>query len=518
MTGERDVIVVGAGHNGLVAALGLARRGRLVTVVEARPQPGGLLAPVKVAPGYTAPGVLHDSGAFRPWIAEELGLSRHGLRFRQPPPVMVAESRGPGLVLHPDPARTAEALQRRSQRDAAALLEASSFLARIGPVVCSLLDRPPPALESSSLGDGWSTLLCALALRRLGRRTLNELLQMVATNAWDWLQDRFETDLLKEALAAPGVVGTFLGPRSAGSAANLLFATAATDRAVVGGPAALVKALVQACDDAGVELRTGQPVTSISVAGGRVRGVTLASGEEIAASIVVASCDPKTVFLRLLPASAVELRLEEQMLAFRSRGTTAKVHLALAGPLELAARPGETFEALRIGGGSLRALEQAFDAAKHGRLCESPPLEVTVPTVGDPGLAPGGHHVVSVLVSFVPRSLRGGWSEEAREELKERVLQTLDRHAPTARDRVVGYQVLTPQDLEEEYLTSGGHPHHGEHALDQLLSLRPAPSLARYRTPIPGLFLAGSGCHPGGGMTGVPGALGARAVLRASRS
>ncbi len=341
-----------------------------------------------------------------------------------------------------------------------------------------------------------------------------EVLRAAPSCAADWLDEWFDCRPLKAALAAPAVWATWTGPRSPGSTTNLLLAECTDGRPVVGGPRALIVALEKAARARGVEIRTGARVEELAVRNGRVRGVRLRGGEEISCAAVAASCDPRRLFLRHLPPAQLSLGLERDIGNYRARGTTAKVILALAGYPELARRPGERVGAMRVGE-SLEEIERAFDAVKYRRFSERPVLEVRIPTVENPALAPEGHHVASILVHFAPHELEAGWSDERNEELYEATIGVLE-YAPGIRDLVVGREVLSPADLETRYGVTGGHLHHGEHALDQLLA-RPTPACARHATPIAGLYLCGSGSHPGGGITCVPGALGARALLAARR-
>jgi phytoene dehydrogenase-like protein len=509
---DADVLVIGGGHNGLAAAVRLARGGRRVVVLERRDRLGGLAAAEELHPGYTVPGVLHDDGRVPERVVREMGLAEHGLAFTAPPPVYVPAPDGPGFLLARDPAEAQAELAAHSPPDAAAYEAWRGWLARVGGFVTRLVEEPPPPLAPSGLGDLLGLGRRALALRLLGRAGMTELLRVVPMCAADWLRERFASPLVAEALAAPAVANTFSGPWSAGTAANLLLAEAAAGRGVAGGPAALVEALTSAARSLGVELRTGAEVARIRVEKGRAAGVSLASGEEIGAPVVVATCDPKQTFLQLLPPEAVDLGTADAFRAFRARGTAAKVHLALSGPLEFRGREGEAIAAARVGGGHVDELERAHDAVKYRRFSERPHLDVRVPTVSVPGLAPEGHHVVSILVSFAPYDLEGGWTPQRREALGNVVVAALARHCPGLEERIVAREVLTPQDLEERCGTTGGHLHHGEHALDQLLLTRPTPGTARYATPIPGLYLAGAGSHPGGGLTALPGWLGAGVV------
>lgn len=520
-----DVIVIGAGPNGLAAAIRLARAGRRVVVLERAAVPGGLSARHSFHPGFAVPGILHDEGLVPPAVAARLGLLKHGLAFRPPPPVYVAEVGGPGLLLPAGSAGSdagAAAIGARSRRDAEGYARHRAFLDRVAKLIGVVLAEPPPALAPRSVGDFWQLARRGLGLWRLRRRDLVELARVAPMCVADYLNERFETPLLVEALAAPAVVSTWSGPWSAGTTTHLLLRECAGGAAIAGGPPALIAALVAAARAAGADLRTGAEVAGIRLGRGRgaggagvtgVAGVTLVSGETIDAPVVVSSADPKRTMLGLLAPGSLPLKIEDEFRRLRCRGTTAKVHLALSGPLELGGGDGRRDEAIRIGGGHVDHLERAFDAVKYRQFSERPHLEIRVPTVADPSLAPVGHHVVSILASFAPYDLEGGWTEAARERLGDAVVAVLERHVPGIRRRIVAREVLTPADLEVRFALTGGQLHHGELALDQLLVMRPAPSAARYATPVPGLFLGGSGSHPGGGVRPTAGLLAAEAVL-----
>ena len=508
-----DAIVIGAGPNGLAAAARLAAGGRKVVVLERAEEPGGLSAKHEFHAGYSVPGLLHDEALVPRSIAEKLGLTSQGLAFRRPPATYIAEENGPGILLPGDPAGAVDAIGKRSQHDAQSYQRLRAFLDRITPLLGGVLTEVPPPLAPGSAGDVWQLARRGLALWKISRHDLLELARVAPMCVADFLNERFQTPLLVEALAAPAVASTFSGPWSAGTTTNFLLRECSGGEAIEGGPPALVKALLAAARAAGAELRTGAEVQRIRLDRGKVVGITLGSGETIDAPVVLSSADPKRTMLGLLAPGTLPLKIEEQFHRLRSRGTAAKVHLALSGPLELAGSDGRLDEAIRIGGGHVDDLERAFDAIKYRRFSDHPHLEVHVPTVADPSLAPAGHHVVSILASFAPYGLDGGWTAEARERLGEAVISVLERHAPDVRRRIVASELLTPADLETRFALTGGQLHHGELALDQLLVMRPAPSAARYRTSVPGLFLGGSGSHPGGGVRPTAGLLAAEAVL-----
>jgi phytoene dehydrogenase-like protein len=508
------VLVIGAGQNGLAAAVRLATAGRRVVVLERGDRAGGLCAPEEFHPGYVAPGILHDQGLVSPVIAGRLGLDRHGLAFRDAPPVLLAEEGGPGILLSRDAAAGDGDLAARAPRDAEAYARYRAFLSRLAPLVQAVMTSPPPPLSPAAPGEYWEIARRGLGVLRLGRRRALELVRVAPMCAADFLNERFQTALLVAGLAAPAVAGTWSGPWSAGTATNLLLGECAPGRLVAGGPPALIAALARAAGACGAEIRTGAEVAEIRVERGAVTGVVLASGETLDAATVVATCDPRQVFLDLVAPGKLPLEVEEEFLKVRARGTAAKVHLALDGPFELAARPGQKIEALRVGGGHVDELERAFDAVKYRQASRHPHLEVRVPTVADPGLAPAGCGVVSILASYAPHDVEGGWTEERRAELLEAVLAALERLAPGVRAGIVASQLLTPADLAARNRLSGGQLHHVEPALDQLLVMRPTAGTARYATPISGLYLGGSGSHGGGGVTCTAGVLAAEVVLR----
>jgi phytoene dehydrogenase-like protein len=511
-----DVIVIGAGHNGLVTAGLLARAGRKVLVLERRAVAGGMCAGEEFHPGYRTAGLLHDTAQVRAGLVEALRLDEYGLDLGPMAPVLVPEVGGPGVVLSADDESTAKEISRVSPSDAARWMDYRAFVARARAVIEPLLNEIPPDLMRLGTLDAGSLAMLVrggLSLRRFGRHEMTELLRVPPMCVADWLNEYFQQDLVKGALAHAAISGTWAGPWSPGTAANLLVLECTASKSVRGGAAALATALERAARDAGVEIRTGADVRAIRINGGAADGVVLADGEEIGAGVVAAACDPRTALLDLVPAGVLSLAFEHRVGAIRARGTSAKVHLALSRPLEFASRPGQRIERARTAG-SLDDLERAFDAVKYRRFSDHPILDVYVPTVSRPELAPAGGEVVSILAHFAPHDLAEGWTPAARERFGDAVVAELARHAPGVTYAVTGREVLGPGEIALRYRASGGHIHHVEHALDQLV-IRPTIETMRYGTPLRNLFLCGSGTHPGGGVTGAPGALAAAAILRA---
>lgn len=508
-----DVIVTGAGHNGLTAAALLAKQGRKVLILERRSTIGGLAAGEEFHPGYHTCGVLHDTGQVRARVVRALDLKSHGLEMsRQRASVLALEPEGRGILLGGKDRQTAKEIRSRSAEDAEQYLKYHKFIKRVARVVNRIMDRPPPAVESPGGHSLWDLFRTGMALRRLGKATMHELLRVAPMCVADWLNEWFENHCLKAALAVAGLTGSFAGPWSPGTAFNLLLYECSAKNSISGGPRGLIAALAKAAQSQGVEIRTESEVGILQVSGRQIKGVVLKNGETISAPIVAASCDPRHTFLDLVPANQLERRQKSRFQHFRGIGTTAKVNLALNRHLEFNGRSGEKIAFARTGY-HLDQIEKTFDACKYGQFAASPILDIHIPTVSDPDLAPPGHSVVSILVHFVPYALRPKWDRDQIEKLGHTVVATLAQYAPGVADAIVAREILSPADLETRYGPVHGHIFHGEHALDQLI-LRPTPECARYQTPIKGLYLCGSGSHPGGGITCGPGALAAAVIAR----
>jgi phytoene dehydrogenase-like protein len=509
MSDAFDAVVIGAGHNGLTTAGLLAKAGRKVLVVESRDRVGGLAALEEFHPGYRCAGVLHDSSAVWPSVVEGLDLERHGMRRRaKHAPILALDA---GVVLHEDAAAAAESIRGLSARDSERYLEFRGFLARVHDVLIGFLREPPVDLVHPERSGPVEILKRLLRLRMLGARDMHELLRLPTMCVADWLDEWFACDALKAALAMPAMTGAILGPRSPGSNANLLLWEAATAAGVRTDTASLIAALERAVRHHGVEIRTSARVRRIATDSSAVRGVVLEDGDEIRAPVVAASCDPKRTFLELFSSGALPSRLEQRIRGLRARGSSASVRLAVSAMPRFASCRDLPVEHARSGR-SLDELERAHDCAKRGALAEAPVLEAFVPSVSAPDLAPQGGAVLAILVHFAPHELRSGWNARERERLAQTVIARLEEHAPGLAPAVVGYEVLAPPDIEARFGVSGGHLCHGEHALDQRL-VRPTPECSGHRTPIRGLYLCGSGTHPGGGLTCGPGALAASTIL-----
>ena len=511
-----DAIVVGGGHNGLICATFLARSGRRVLVLEAAASLGGAAVTREFTPGFRVSACAHLLHLMPATLLHELSLERFGLKFAAVDlPTVALAADASHLLLGRGPSAT---LAARSPADAAALEEWRTLLVRFAHALHPVLTRTPPRLASGARRDSYALLELAWRIRRLGRRDMRELLRIGGMCVYDLLEDRFELPLLKGALALDAVLGTNYGPRSPGTVLSLLYRMAASQGAdslalPQGGLGALAEALAAAARAAGAEIRVGSPVARIAVRADRVAGVALASGEEIAAGTVVSSADPRTTFLDLLGSEHLDAGFVRRVSQMRSRGVAAKLNLALDRLPEFTGLTAAQLNGRLLVAPSADYIERAYNHVKYNEYSHAPMLEITLPTLADPGLAPPGKHVMSVIAQYAPYALAGGW-EARRQACSDRIVDTLAAFAPQLRACIVKSELLTPEDIEREFRISGGHWHHAELALDQLLMVRPVPGAAQYRTPVAGLFLCGAGSHPGGGVMGLPGRNAARAMMQ----
>lgn len=523
--GQR-VVLIGGGHNALITAFYLAKGGFKPLVFERREMVGGGAITEEFHPGFRASTLAHTLGPLRADVARDLQLDDFDCEILYPDPRVFAPTPdGMALLFYNGVAKTAAEIAPISAKDSAKYAQFASSLEKTAGFFTQLTSITPPAIDKPTPEDLWSLLKTGRSVRSLGKSGIFDLLRWGPMAVADFVAEFFETELLRAVIAARGIFGAALGPWSAGSTAVLLLRAAADAHPVGsaafprGGLGSFTRALAESAKHAGAEIRTDAEVRHILVKDGAVTGIVLADGEEIAVEAVVSGVDPKRTFFHLVDPVHLDPTFANRMKNFRANGTAAKVNLAL-GSLP-------TFTALDATEGFLKALsgrihigpeidylERAFDASKYGEFSKAPWLDVTIPTILDPSLAPDGKHVLSAYVQFAPFKLKEGNWDTRRKDLGDTVIKTLSTYAPDLPSLVEGIQVITPKDLETSYGFTGGHIFHGELALDQLFTMRPVLDWARYKTPIRGLFLCGSGTHPGNGLTGASGANAAREIIR----
>jgi phytoene dehydrogenase-like protein len=524
-----DAIVVGGGHNGLVTAGYLARAGWKILVLERRALVGGACVTEEVFPGYRVSTAAYLVSLLQEKVVRDLELRRFGYAVLPKDPAYFAPYLdGRHLIMYADQRRTCEQIARFSVRDAQRYPAYERFVEQLARFVEPMLLEAPPNVPPRQLAD-W------LALGKLGGRLvrmrpaeIGQLARMFTSSARDVLDRWFESDELKLALATDGVIGTNGGPASPGTAYVLLHhmmggvgGVRGLWGFVRGGMGALSDALRQSAQSAGAEIRTSAEVARVEVRDGRATGVVLTDGAAYSARIVVSNADPKRTFLGLVERRHLPAEFLEQIEGYRCEGSSFKLNLALGELPNYTALPGAVLGPQHKGTThicrSVDALEHAWDEAKYGAPSTEPLLEITIPTAYDPSLAPPGKHVMSIFAQYAPYRLHDGvWDTPTKQKFVDRVIDLLASYAPNIRGAIEHVHALSPLDLEREYGLTGGNIFHGELSLDQLFALRPAAGWARYATPIAGLYLCGSGTHPGGGVTGAPGHNAARQILRTS--
>lgn len=516
-----DAVVIGGGVNGLTCATMLARNGVRTLLLEQRPSLGGCAAESELEPGFHVPTLAHATGPVRRDVVEDLQLYLHGLAFGDTSiQVSALSPDGRALVIWEDAQKTADGLRAWSGKDAARWPAFQQTLARLGSLIGSLFVNTPPSVDRPGSRDVFALMHTLGAFRSLPKEDQWRLLRWGPMAVADLVAESVDTELLRATVAADGVFGAMLGPWSAGSGLQLLLHAANRSlswpggRTIVGGPVELARTLEKAAVRFGVEIRTGCGVSRIEVKDDRAIGVLLDNGTGITARTVVSAVDPKRTFLSLCDADHLPPEFLWRMKHYRSRGTLAKVNLALSA---LPAFTGATREMLA---GRVRLapdidyLERAFDHAKYGRFSTQPWIEFTIPSLGDPTLAPPGAHVLSAYAQFAPYALRGTSWDDQRDALGDAIVNALAQYAPDIGGLIVARETLTPLDFERGWGLTGGQIFHGELSLDQFFTMRPLLGFGHYQTPIKGLYLCGSGSHPGTGLTGGSGMNAAREILR----
>jgi phytoene dehydrogenase-like protein len=520
-----DAIIVGAGHNGLVCAAYLARAGRRVLVLESRELVGGCAVTEEIWPGYRVSTASYLASLMQEKVVRDLELARFGYVVDAKDPAFFSPfPDGRHLFMWQDRAKTLAEIAKFSKRDAEAYPQYEDHLERLAVVVESLLLTTPPNFPPHRTRDYVEYLKLLGHLRGLSKREMIGLVKIFTQSAADFLDEWFESEQLKVTLATDGVIGANGGPRSPGTAYILLHHCMGGVNGhrglwgfVRGGMGSVSNAIADSGRSRGVVIRTNAPVAKILLRDGRARGVVLQGGEEIGAKIIASNLDPRRTFLQLMDPRDLDGEFLESIGKFRSEGTSLKMNLALRGLPEFkayAGAPGPHHKATMHICPTVEYIERAWDDAKYGRPSHSPLIEMTIPTMYDPSLAPAGHHIMGIFLQYAPYTLRDTNWDDQREPYTERILDVIEEYCPNIRSIVVDRQTLTPLDLERRFGLTGGNIFHGEMSLDQMFVLRPVAGWARYRTPVSGLYLCGSGAHPGGGVMGAPGHNAAREILR----
>ena len=513
---DYDVLLVGGGHNGLVCATYLAKAGKKVLVLEANEQLGGASATREFAPGYSVSACAHWLNQLSPRVSKDMGLDQHGLELA------ARDLNSIGLSLdgqHVTVTAAGVEGSTLSAEDKAAYQDFDRLTLKFSKLLAKAFAVRAPKLAESNLTDRINLMKLGLGMKMLGKEDMSELLRLALINMYDVMQENFDNELLKGLLSFDGVLGAHMGPRSPNTVFGYLYRRIGDihgykgSAVVKGGMGALGAAMANSARAAGVEIRSSCPVEQVNLTEGRASGVTLVGGEIINAPLVVSNVDPKTTFEKLVGFRNVETGVVRRVSQIRMRSNVAKLHLALDSlPQFTGLDETGTGQRLVIAP-SMDYIETAFNSAKYGEHSLAPAMDISIPTVHDTTLAPAGKHVMSVIVQFAPYDLKGGW-ENNKEAFKQRLIDLLSEYAPGIEDTIVASELLTPVDLEREFHMKGGHWHHGEISLDQVMMMRPFPGASQYGTPVDGLYLCGAGAHPGGGVMGLAGRNAAQEIIK----
>lgn len=518
-----DAIIIGGGHNGLTSAAYLAKAGKKVLVLERRHRVGGAAVTEEIYPGFKYSVCSYVVSLLRPEVIRDLELPKYDLEIIPLDSTFTPMPDGDYLFRCSDHARTRREISRHSTTDAEAYEQYGQLMVQMAMAVKPLLGMIPPEPTTWKPKDLFGLASVGNQFRGLGEKLLYDLTKLMTMSSADFLDEWFETDVLKATMSASGIIGTFMGPRSPGTAYVLLhhymgeldgaFRSWGFAR---GGTGEISRVIADAARHHGAEIRTQAPVDQVLVKHRRAFGVVLQSGEEIHAKVVVSGVDPKRTFLKMLDGQHLDTEFATQIKNFKIRGSSAKVNLSLDALPNFTAMPGK---GPHLGGAisispSLDYIEHAYDDAKYGDFSRQPYMDIILPSMLDPSMAPPGKHVMSIFVQYAPYHLKHGTWPEKREAFGDAVINTLSEYAPNLKDILLHRQVITPWDLEQEFGLTEGNIFQGELTLDQLFFLRPVAGWAKYRTPIKNLYLCGACTHPGGGVMAASGRLAALAVLK----
>src|SRR5438067_10779267 len=519
-----DCIVIGGGHNGLVNAAYLARAGKRVLVLERRHVLGGAAVTEEVFPGFKFSVCSYVVSLLRPEIIRELDLPRHGLEILPLDGTFTPMPSGDYLWRMNDHGRTVREIRRHSRIDAEAYEEFSKMMTPMCRFVKPILSMIPPDPTTLRPKDLRQLHFLMQRFRDLSSDERYTLIQLMTMSAADFLDQWFETDVVKVTMSASGIIGTFFGIRSPGTAYVLLhhymgvidgaFRSWGFSR---GGTGAISNAIAAAAREAGVEIQTKSGISKIILKNGQATGVTTEAGDEFYGEVISSSVDPNLTFLKMVGAEQLPDDFVEEVQRYKFRGSSGKVNLALDALPDFKCLPGpgpHLRGAMSISP-AVEYMERAYDDAKYGTFSRRPYIDMVIPSLTDPSVAPPGKHVMSCFVQYAPYKLKPGLNwDQIKDDFGNTVIDTISEYAPNLKNIILHKQVLTPLDLEREWGLTEGNIFQGELSLEQLFFLRPAPGWARFRTPIKNLYMCGSATHPGGGIMGAPGRLSALEVLK----
>ena len=515
-----DVIVVGGGHNGLVCATYLAKAGRKVLVLEANAALGGGSATSEFSDQFSVSSCAHWLFQLNPEVASDMGLKGHGLELaaRDLNTIALAED-GKHLTIGVNTLEGAGV----TDEDRKAFVAFNKQMLKFSKLLSGAFNRRAPKLVEGNLTDRITLAKLGLGMKMLGKTDMSDLMRLALINIYDVMEENFENDLLKAAISLDSLLGSHMGPRSPNTVYGYLYRRMGdiygfNGPAVVrGGMGAVGEALGNAAKTAGVDIEVSAAVSKINVDVDRATGVTLADGRVVDADMVVSNADPKTTFNKLVGLTNIETGIARRVKSMRMKGDAAKLHIALESLPDFTGLTKDQIGQRLLIAPTMDYIELAFNACKYGEYSKAPAMDISIPTIHDPSLAPDGKHVMSVIVQFAPYELEGGW-ESHKDNFKNLIIDRIADYAPNLKDKIIASELLTPADLEDRFHIHGGHWHHGEISLDQILTMRPFPGASQYGTSVDGLFLCSAGTHPGGGVMGLAGHNAAKEIIKRGKS
>ena len=516
-----DVIIVGGGHNGLVCASYLAKDGRSVLVLEANNSIGGASATSEFVDQFSVSSCAHWLFQLNPDIASDMGLNSQGLEMaaRDLKTIALAEDAN-HLTIDGDNLEGGGI----SDEDRKAYIAFNKQMLKFCKLLAGAFKRRAPKLVEGNLTDRLTLAKLGLGMKMLGKDDMSDLMRLALINIYDVMEENFENELLKGAISLDSLLGSHMGPRSPNTVYGYLYRRMGDvfgykgPAVVKGGMGAVGEAMANAARAKGVDIQLGAAVSKINIDVDRATGVTLADGTLVNGALVVSNADPKTTFNQLVGLANIETGVARRVKTMRMKGDAAKLHIALDSLPNFTGLTEQQMGQRLVIAPTMNYIETAFNASKYGEYSKAPAMDISIPSVHDASLAPDGKHVMSVIVQYAPYELAGGWNDEHKEAFKNLVIDRIADFAPDLKDKIVAAELLTPVDIEERFHIHGGHWHHGEISLDQILMMRPFPGASQYGTAVDGLYLCGAGNHPGGGVMGLAGHNAAKEIINRGKS